>query len=343
MTRDTARHVRIEDVARAAGVSITTVSHALSGKGRLPAARREQVRAVARGLGYSPNPAAKSLASGKTGLVAVVVSAPGNASIPFTEIDYYVKLINEATAHAIERGYGVVLAPSTAGAETWERIPLDGVIVIDPARDDAAVAGLRARDVPMVFVGRDPCGDASDIVVENDRRTATRMVLNHLIAAGAAHTGILTLSTYESFTEDCLAEYSAWCAERRTQPLLHIASGDSTAGLHVFREAAEDFLLREDRPEGVFCLYERLAVELLRAAHDHNIRVPQELKVVSINEMGLAETTEPHLTELEINQGLLGATAAALLADVLGDRDVSSEQDIPTRLIARASTLGREG
>jgi DNA-binding LacI/PurR family transcriptional regulator len=334
-----AHQVRIEDVARAAGVSITTVSHALSGKGRLPAARRKQVRAVANSLGYSPNPAAKSLASGKTGLVAVVVSAPGNASIPFTEIDYYVKLINEATAQAIERGYGVVLAPSTAGAETWERIPLDGVIVVDPARDDSSVAGLRARRVPMVFLGRDPCGEASDIVVENDRRGATRMVLDHLVKAGTNHAGILTLSTYESFTADCLAEYSAWCAERGEHPLLHIASGDSTAGHHLFRDAANDFLLRTDRPEGVFCLYERLAVELLRAAHDHGIRVPQDLKVVSINEMGLAETTEPHLTELEINQGLLGATAAALLADLLEGRDVTSQRDVPTRLIERASTL----
>jgi len=335
-----ARQVRIEDVARAAGVSITTVSHALSGKGRLPDARREQVQAVARSLGYSPNPAAKSLASGKTGLIAVVVSAPGNASIPFTEIDYYVKLISEATAHSIERGYGVVLAPSTAGAETWERIPLDGVIVIDPARDDAAVAGLRARRVPMVFVGRDPCGHTSDIVVENDRRGATRMALDHLVEAGAVHAGILTLSTYESFTEDCLDEYSTWCAERGAQPLPHIASGVATAGHQVFRAAAEDFLHRKDRPAGVFCLYERLAVELLSTAHDHNIRVPQDLKVVSINEMGLAETTEPHLTELEINQGLLGATAAALLADFLGGREVSSQRSVPTRLEARASTLG---
>jgi DNA-binding LacI/PurR family transcriptional regulator len=150
----------------------------------------------------------------------------------------------------------------------------------------------------------------------------------------------LTLSTYESFTEDCLDEYSIWCAERGAQPLPHIASGVATAGHQVFRAAAEDFLHRKDRPAGVFCLYERLAVELLSAAHDHNIRVPQDLKVVSINEMGLAETTEPHLTELEINQGLLGATAAALLDDFLGGREVSSQRSDPTRLEARASTLG---
>jgi DNA-binding LacI/PurR family transcriptional regulator len=334
----TQRRVRIDDVARAAGVSITTVSHALSGKGRLPDARREQVKAVARALGYSPNPAARSLASGKTGLMAIVVSAPGNVSIPFTEIDYYVKLINAATARAIERGYGVVLAPSTAGAESWRRVPLDGVIVVDPAKGDAAVRTLRSRGVPMVFVGRDSTGRADDLVVENDRCAATRMVLDHLVDAGASHVAVLTLGTFESFTEDCIEEYKAWCGQRGAEPVLHAAPVHSTAGPHAFHEAAQGFLDRPNRPDGVFCLYERLAVEVLRAARERGVRVPDDLLVASINEMGLAETTQPSLTELEINQDVLGAAAAGLLVDHLEGGDAVSMRDIATRLIVRSSS-----
>ena len=62
------RRVSIKDVAREAGVSVTTVSHALNGKGRLNPDTRERVRSVARQLGYTPNPAARSLVSGRTGL-----------------------------------------------------------------------------------------------------------------------------------------------------------------------------------------------------------------------------------------------------------------------------------
>jgi DNA-binding LacI/PurR family transcriptional regulator len=332
------RQVRIDDVARAAGVSITTVSHALSGKGRLPDARREQVRSVARALGYAPNPAARSLASGKTGLVAIVVSAPGNASIPFTEIDYYVELINAATARAIELGYGLVLAPSSAGGESWARVPLDGVIVIDPAKGDAAVRTLRARGIPMVLVGRDPDGAPDDLVVENDRAGATRLVLDHLVRAGARHVGVLTLSTYESFTEDCLDEYTGWCRARGMDPIVHMAPADSTAGQQAFRDAAEGFLDRADRPDAVFCLYERLGVEVLRAARERRVGVPAALLVASINEMGLGETMQPALTELEINQDLLGATAAGLLVERIEGGDTTSVRDIATRLIVRGSS-----
>ncbi|GIU98264.1 MAG: hypothetical protein KatS3mg013_2067 [Actinomycetota bacterium] len=56
-------------------------------------------------------------------MIATVVSVPGGVPLAFTEIDYYVALVNGATGAAIERGYALVLAPSTAGAETWGRLP----------------------------------------------------------------------------------------------------------------------------------------------------------------------------------------------------------------------------
>ena len=70
------RRVGIKDVAEAAGVSITTVSHALSGKGRLTDETRERVRRIATELGYTPHPVAQDLASGRTGMIATVVSLP---------------------------------------------------------------------------------------------------------------------------------------------------------------------------------------------------------------------------------------------------------------------------
>ena len=333
--------VSIKDVANAAGVSITTVSHALSGKGRLPERTRERVRAVAAELGYTPHPAARSLASGRTGLVATVVSLPGNAPLAFTEIDYYAQLMNGATRTAIERGLALVLAPSTAGPKTWGVLPLDGVIVIDPADGDPTVDMLRRRGVPIVFVGRDPNGSAGDLVVQNDRRAATRTVLEHLAAAGADRIGLLTLRTFESFTEDCLAEYHDWIDSSGRRSIVCVTEADSTAGPPAIRAAAQAFLDDEARPDAVFCLYERLAVELLDAARARGIRVPQDLLVATISEMGMAGTTRPPLTTLEINQDQLGQLAASLLCDALDGLEVRSVLDVPTRLIARGSTARR--
>ena len=336
-----AARVGIKDVAEAAGVSITTVSHALSGKGRLPATTRERVRAIATELGYTPHPVARSLASGRTGLLATVVSVPGGAPLAFTEIDYYMALMNGATRAAIEHGYALVLAPSTAGSETWSVMPLDGVLVIDPADGDPQVPMLRALGVPVVFVGRDPHGRVDDLVVQNDRGAATRDVLEHLVDAGGQRVGLLTLRTFESFTEDCIAAYRAWCEVRGQEPFLHVAAGDSTSGAATYRTAAAAFLDAPDRPDAVFCLYERLGAEVVAGAAARRVRVPEDLLVVTIAEIGVASTTEPPLTTLEINQQQLGAVAADLLAAALRGDAPTSVLDVPTRIVPRASTARR--
>ena len=330
--------VGIKDVAKAAGVSITTVSHALSGKGRLTDATRERVRRVATDLGYTPHPAAQSLASGRTGMIATVVSLPGNAPIAFTQIDYYVALMNAATRTAVGRGYALVVAPSTAGPETWGRLPLDGVIVIDPADGDPTLPMLRRRGAPIVFVGRDPHGEPEDLVVENDRVAATRSVLDHLVRAGGHRVGIIGLRTFESFSEDALVAYRAWCADRGQEPLEHTVDADSTATPAELRAGAIAFLGGDDQPDAIFCLYERQAVEMLSAARDAGIDVPGDLLVATISEMGLAASTHPDLTTLELNQDRLGEVAATLLVDELEGRPVSSVRDVATSISVRSST-----
>jgi len=335
---ETTRRPGIKDVAEAAGVSISTVSRALSGKGRIPDSTRARIRSLADELGYAPDPAARSLASGRTGLVATVVSLPGNAPLAFTEIDYYVELTSAATRAALERGYALVLAPSTAGPETWSRLPLDGVIVIDPADGDPALPILRHREMPIVFVGRDLNGRPDDLVVQNDRGAATRLVLDHLRDVSGGDVAVLTLRTFESFTEESLVAYRAWCEGRGQPPLVHTADGDSTADVAVLQEAAAAFLAGDERPAAVYCVYERLALELLVAARAAGVRVPQDLAVATVNEMGLASTTEPPLTTLEVNQARLGEMAGELLVDALEGRPVASVIDVPTVLIARASS-----
>jgi DNA-binding LacI/PurR family transcriptional regulator len=337
------RVVGIKDVAREAGVSITTVSHALSGKGRLPEETRVRVQRVAAALGYTPNVAARSLAGGKTGLLATYVSLPGDAPLAFLEIDYYVDLIDAAVAAAVERGYALVVAPTTAGEETWARLPLDGVIVIDPAEGDASLASVRDRGVSLVLIGRDLHGSPDDVVVQNDREAATRTVLDHLAARGGERVALASLATYESFTEDALAAYRAWCEERGRPPIPVTAEAESAADVARLRETAEALVRAPDRPDAVFCLYERLGVEVLRAARANGVRVPDDLLVAAIAEVGLAETADPPLTTLEINPAELGATAADLLMDLVEGLPVASVCDVPTRLVPRASTARGTG
>lgn len=94
----------IRDVAAAAGVSITTVSDALNGKGRLPDATRRHVREVAERLGYRPSAAARTLRTGKSGLIGLTVTTYGDEPFTFTEFAYFAEMARAATSAALARG-----------------------------------------------------------------------------------------------------------------------------------------------------------------------------------------------------------------------------------------------
>ena len=121
-------------------------------------------------------------------------------------------------------------------------------------------------------------------------------------------------------------------------PFVHTVDADSTASAQELRAGAAAFLKRDDRPDGVFCLYERQAVELIAAANEAGVDVPGDLLVATIAEVGLAASAHPGLTTLELNQDRLGEVAATLLVDVLEGRPVVSVRDVPTSISVRRST-----
>ena len=146
------RHVGIRDVARAAGVSITTVSHALNEKGGVSEETRRRVREVATELGYRPDPRGRQLASGRTGLIALTVSMPDGVHAPVEEFAHNANLIDAATSTAIARGLALVIVPA-GEVSIWDRLPLDGLIVVDPVPDDPAIREL-GRGTPIVTSAR---------------------------------------------------------------------------------------------------------------------------------------------------------------------------------------------
>src|SRR5918912_2775206 len=117
--------VGIRDVAAAAGVSITTVSDALNGKGRLPDTTRKHVRDTADRLGYRPSAAARTLRTGRSGLIGLMLTTYGDEPFTFTEIAYFAQATSAATSAALRHGYGLVVLPTTSH-EVWASVALDG-------------------------------------------------------------------------------------------------------------------------------------------------------------------------------------------------------------------------
>jgi DNA-binding LacI/PurR family transcriptional regulator len=110
--------VRISDVAEAAGVSITTVSHALNDKGRLTEETRRRVREVADRLGYKPSALARGLAGGRSGMLAITVSLVEDVALAVADFDYFMQVMNSAASAALERGYSLTLVRRGRGSRS---------------------------------------------------------------------------------------------------------------------------------------------------------------------------------------------------------------------------------
>src|SRR6476661_1607470 len=257
--------VSIRDVAREAGVSVTTVSHALNGKGRLNPETRERVREVADRLGYRPNPAARSLVSGRTGLIAAVPSLPAGLNIEFTEFAFFSELIGAATGVAVGRDNALVVSPPAADWFVWDRVPLDGVIVIEPVVGEPALPDLRRRRVPFVTVSADPAGGERDAVVRSDDRGGVTRMLDHLVDAGGDTVAMLAPPPINGFTRDCVEAYRRWSASTGRPLALEVVSEHdlATDRTEAYRISLDRLLGSRPRPDALFAPGEIAGVTVL--------------------------------------------------------------------------------
>jgi DNA-binding LacI/PurR family transcriptional regulator len=332
MTTD--KPVRLIDVARAAGVSVTTVSHALSGKGRIPEATRRRVLEQATAMNYRPNPAAQRLAGGRSRLLGIAISLPGELPIPVTDVNYFNQAIQAATVRALEHNYALVVCPPSQRGEIWARISLDGLIVLDPVAGDPMLLELRARAVPLVLVGRDPTDGHADYCVDNDHVAGTRAALDHLAEHGARRVALLAGDMGDAFTDDCIGAHRGWCDERDMEPIVGLVPfGELADPAH-----AERLLAGPDRPDGLYANEEAIGAGVVAAAHRLGLRIPEDLMVVVAADGQPAGADVP-LTALELNPARTAAEAVDVLVEVVEGRPPAKRlRLIPTRLVERAST-----
>ncbi|HEY6760768.1 MAG TPA: LacI family DNA-binding transcriptional regulator [Baekduia sp.] len=330
----------IREVAAAAGVSVTTVSHALNGKGRLPQETRDRVHEVAQELGYRPNATARNLAGGKTGLLGLVISQPREVRIALSDFAYFSYLTTAASAAALDRGYALVLTPSDMGLGAAVGVAVDGAIVVDPVEGDPLVEELRTASMPLVTTGRVVGDDAGRAWVDNDHVAGTRSVLDHLARRGARRIALMTTPTVISYSVDVELAYREWCTEHGMAPLITKADQELTESAGY--AAATKLLSGPTPPDAIFASYDRLAFGALLAAKARGVRVPDELLLaMTATESSRGKSSGPSVTAVTLHPDQIGQRAIELLIDIVEGRADGGEVLVPTAIIPRASTKRR--
>ncbi|HZV75395.1 MAG TPA: LacI family DNA-binding transcriptional regulator [Conexibacter sp.] len=332
-----ARRPSIHDVAAAAGVSITTVSHALSGKGRLPQETRDHVRRIAERIGYAPSMHARGLATGRTMLLAIQASGfDTRALVP--QLAYFVDLLNAASATAIERGYALMLLPPDTPEERLQRLAFDGAAIIDPVGDELLLAALRAEGKPVVTTGRIPGEPDAGTSIDSDHVAAARMMLDHLAEAGCERPALLTTGKGPSYVADAARGYRSWCRASKVKPRVLTVRGEPSeqAGQRVMGRALD---AHGSAIDGVYATLDVLAIGALRAARERDVAVPGELAIAAITDSPSLRAASPPVTALDLHPEQIGARAIALLVALIEGAAVEDGgEPVPADLVARASS-----
>ncbi|MFD2757520.1 LacI family DNA-binding transcriptional regulator [Gulosibacter faecalis] len=326
------RTVTIQDVARYAGVSRTTVSDALNGTGRVSESTREAVTRAADELGYRPNTAAKSLRTSTTGTIGIHLPEA------MTRIDYYLQIIFGALETAAIADVDVTLITSRRlGGNARPRV--DGVIVIDPLSDDAIAQQLLDLDVPIVTLEQAP-GQRPDGVVTADHEGALTELLEHLGERGARAPALLASPAVTDWGVRIQQRYREWCAGRGIPALITERPFGSAPASYA--EALRDlFALRPD-VDGVICGPAGSALVALDVLEDLDKQVGRDVLVAALVDSTSLVYTDPPITAIDLSPRAAGAACVEVLIDLVRGRRPRGGADVPLpiRVEYRASTAG---
>ncbi len=316
----------IRDVALEAGVSVATVSQALSGNGRVAAGTRARVRSAADRVGYVASSAARNLRLGRSGAVGLYVPERGFG------FEYYTQLARGAAEEALGHGLALTLVPGLAGVEGFGRLQLDGLLVSDPATDDPAVEALRDLGVPTVTVERDLADpEAAVAVVRCDHVAAMTGLLDHLAGRGARRVAVVAPDGTTSFGQDVAP---APDRDDLTVRVLPVPLAYTTGDLAAVMDSVVGW-----RPDAVLTVADGAALHALQHLHRAGLSVPGDVLLASYVDGPTLSLTTPAVTAVDIRPRETGALGVRALVAAL-DRTAGRQADIrvPTRLVPRAST-----
>lgn len=326
------RRVTITDVARAAGVSVSTISKVMNGRDGIAPTTQEHVRQVIEELGYVGNIGAQSLRARRTGVVGVLVSQfePYSAEI--------LKGVGAAAEGTDRETMAWAGASHNPHAPTgWEQKLLgrlagsliDGAIIVTPSVEASS------GNFPVVAVDPQRLDLTRPAVSVNDEG-GTRSAVAHLVGLGHTRIGYLggrddlaSAISREAGFRKAMAEAGLAVDER------HVQVGDYTA-VGAAGPAAK-LLDDRDRPTAIVAANDVSALQVVAAARARGLRVPEDLSVVGFDDV--PEAARQGLTTVAQPLQAIGAMALSMLLDLLAGRELGDpHRQLPTHLIVRDTT-----
>jgi LacI family transcriptional regulator len=337
------KRVTLREVAKTAGVHISTVSRALDPNSRhlINSEIVSRIVKISRELDYRRNAAAFSLKTSQTRTIGVIIPDITNAIFP---------PIIRGIEDSLATGGYLAMVGNTDGAHEREQDLLatflargvDGLILASVEREDDAVERAAAENTPIVTVNRQVDRDQVSSVV-HDETEGIRRVLTHLASLGhrriamiagpqTSSTGARRYAAFDQFR-------SALRLEIDERLVVFAAAYNEAAG----EQGVEELIAGGGDFTAVVCGNDRLAVGAIAALARLKLKCPEDISVTGYNDMSMMDRIDPPLTTVRIQQYKMGREAGAMLQRMIGGQSQAQHLVLPVELMIRGSTASRRG
>jgi len=335
----------IREVAREAGVSIATVSHALSGKRPVSERTRSKIARAADRLGYRPNAIAAAMTTGRTQTLGIVVPDIAN---PF-----FGELLGAVERAAAARGYSVIASSSELDPELEAR----SVRTLVDRRVDALIH-LAGSDVPNAALGEVDAGEVALVCLDEelpnlpagsslltvDNAAGGALAARHLCELGHLELGVIGGPAGLPTARARLTGFCRAAVERAVGPPASCIRHAPAYTVEAGRVAALDLLQAAPELTALFCANDLIALGVCAAARELGRRVPEDLSVVGFDDSFVAALVAPPLTTIRQPVARLGKEAAEVAIDLVeGRRTGPVRLTLPVELVVRGSTATPAG
>jgi DNA-binding LacI/PurR family transcriptional regulator len=327
---------RIDEVARAAGVSKSTVSRAINGEPHVSQRSRDAVRRAVELLGYSPSHAARTLAGSKANAIALVVQDQGNHVLT----DPFVASVLRGV-HAGLAGHGIhvllMTSQHTANQDLATYLTgghVDGALVMCLHCDDPLPRMLHESGLPLVMGGR-PLAGGDIPFVDADNFNGALEAARHLVSLGRNRIATIAGPKNTAVGMERLSGWRRGVGEHHIPTDLVVHSDFTSEG---GARAMTALLNRAPDLDAVFVAADIMALGALDVLHSRSKRIPDDVAIIGFDDSAMAAGTSPPLTTVRQDIERLGSTMAwRLIAEITGEPQLPPSVLLPTSLVRRAS------
>lgn len=328
----------IKDVAKVAGVSISTVSRVVNeSKPVSPEVKKKVLKAIEE-LGYRPNEVARTLVTKKSFIIGVIVTDIGNS--------YIAEIVRGIEEVGKIYGYDILLCSTFGDKETELRYmqmlstkQVEGIILISNEINQEIDRYTEKRRFPFIYLNR-YFVDERFMTVKIDNKKAAFEMTKYLLNMGHSRiTYISNTDTEKALEYVKISGYKEALKTENLESSIFITEGiDEKSGYEVAEKVIEN------GSTAIFCGYDEIAIGVLGYCYDNNIKVPEDISIVGFGDIKVASIYRPTLTTVKVPYYDIGAVSIRkIIKELNGESSDSEDIVLPYKVIERSSSKSKKG